>query len=83
MAAVEAAKAVARQAALARRAVAYAQGGAQAEYLSEVLAGYRGVPLGGYLPMRTEIDPLRLSSARGKSAFAAYAAMGPAMGNWA
>lgn len=58
MAAVEAAKAAARQAALARRAVAYAQGGAQAGYLSEVLAGYPGVPLGGYLPMRTEIDPL-------------------------
>lgn len=26
-------------------------------YLSEVLAGYRGVPLASYMAMRTEIDP--------------------------
>ncbi|MWD30080.1 5-formyltetrahydrofolate cyclo-ligase, partial [Aquicoccus sp. SCR17] len=26
--------------------------------LSEVLAGHRGVPLSGYMPIRTEIDPL-------------------------
>ncbi|WP_394154275.1 5-formyltetrahydrofolate cyclo-ligase [Loktanella salsilacus] len=58
MAAVMQDKAAARQAALARRAGAHAQGGAQAGYLSEVLAGHRGVPLAGYLPMRTEIDPL-------------------------
>ncbi|MCF7699663.1 5-formyltetrahydrofolate cyclo-ligase [Loktanella sp. M215] len=58
MAALTAEKAAARKAALARRAVAHAAGGAQAGYLSEVLAGYRGVPLAGYLPMRTEIDPL-------------------------
>ena len=29
-----------------------------AGHLSEVLAGYRGVPLSGYMPIRTEIDPL-------------------------
>ena len=50
-------KAIARRAALARRAQAHAAGGAQAGYLSEVLAGHRGVPIAGYLPMRTEIDP--------------------------
>ncbi len=65
-------KAVARQAALARRADAHAKGGAQAGYLAEVLAGYRGVPLAGYLPMRTEIDPL--------PAMAEAAAYGPVGG---
>ena len=29
-----------------------------AAHLSEVLAGHRGVPLAGYMPIRTEIDPL-------------------------
>ena len=58
MAALTDAKAAARTAALARRAAAHAAGGAQAGHLSAVLAGYRGVPLAGYLPMRTEIDPL-------------------------
>ena len=52
------AKAAARAAALARRALAHAARGAQAGYLSEVLAGHRGVPLAGYLPMRSEIDPV-------------------------
>lgn len=52
------AKAEARAAAFARRKLAHASAGAQAGYLSEVLAGYRGVPLAGYMPMRTEIDPL-------------------------
>ena len=52
-------KARARKDAFARRKVAF-QGakGASAGYLSEVLAGYRGVPLAGYMAMRTEIDPL-------------------------
>ncbi len=52
-------KAAARKAAFARRKLAHEAGhrGA-AGYLSEVLAGYRGVPLSGYMPMRTEIDPL-------------------------
>lgn len=58
MAAVAQAKAAARDAAMARRKLAHTAVGAQAGYLSEVLAGYRGVPLSGYMPMRTEIDPL-------------------------
>ncbi|MEN8892250.1 5-formyltetrahydrofolate cyclo-ligase [Planktotalea arctica] len=52
-------KTAARSAAFARRKVAFASAhAAQSSYLSEVLAGYRGVPLAGYAPMRTEIDPL-------------------------
>lgn len=56
---LEARKAAARKAAFARRKLAHEAGhrGA-AGHLSEVLAGYRGVPLAGYVPMRTEIDPL-------------------------
>ncbi|MFW8593531.1 5-formyltetrahydrofolate cyclo-ligase [Cribrihabitans neustonicus] len=52
-------KAAARKAAFARRKAAHARGlpGA-AGHLSEVLAGYRGVPLSGFLPIRTEIDPV-------------------------
>ncbi|MEI4196412.1 5-formyltetrahydrofolate cyclo-ligase [Roseovarius sp. E0-M6] len=52
-------KAEARKAAFARRKAAHqmAAPGA-AGRLSEVLAGYRGVPLAGYMPIRTEIDPL-------------------------
>jgi 5-formyltetrahydrofolate cyclo-ligase len=52
-------KAEARKAAFARRAMAHAaRSGAPAGNLSQVLAGYRGVPMSGYMPMRTEIDPL-------------------------
>lgn len=52
-------KAAARKAAFARRKAAHGQAGAvQAGHLSEVLAGYRGVPLSGYMQIRTEIDPL-------------------------
>jgi len=50
-------KAAARQAAFERRKLAHQPGAAAAGYLSEVLAGYRGVPLAGYMAMRTEIDP--------------------------
>ncbi|MDX1784879.1 MAG: 5-formyltetrahydrofolate cyclo-ligase [Roseovarius sp.] len=52
-------KAAARSAAFARRRVAHgtARPGSAA-LLSGVLAGYRGVPLAGYMPIRTEIDPL-------------------------
>ena len=50
-------KASARQAAFERRKLAHQPGAATAGYLSEVLAGYRGVPLAGYMAMRTEIDP--------------------------
>lgn len=51
-------KSQARQAAFARRKQAHAAGIGTAGYLSEVLAGYRGVPLAGYMAMRTEIDPI-------------------------
>jgi 5-formyltetrahydrofolate cyclo-ligase len=52
-------KADARKAAFARRKAAHAaRPPAPSAYLSEVLAGYRGVPLAGYMPIRTEIDPL-------------------------
>lgn len=51
-------KSAAREAAFARRKVAYdAKLPGAAGHLSEVLAGYRGVPLAGYMAMRTEIDP--------------------------
>ncbi len=52
-------KAAARKAAFARRKDAFATApAAQSSLLSECLAGYRGVPLAGYMPIRTEIDPL-------------------------
>lgn len=52
-------KAAARKAAFARRKLVFdnAPPGA-AGLLSEVLAGYRGVALSGYMPIRTEIDPV-------------------------
>lgn len=50
-------KGAARDAAFARRKAAHALGQGTAGYLSEVLAGYRGVPVSGYMAMRTEIDP--------------------------
>ncbi|WP_176248557.1 5-formyltetrahydrofolate cyclo-ligase [Sulfitobacter sp. HGT1] len=51
-------KDAARKAGFARRKPLFdAANGAQAGYLSEVLAGYRGVPLSGFMPIRTEIDP--------------------------
>lgn len=51
-------KSAARKAAFARRKPLFeAANAAQAGYLSEVLAGYRGVPLSGFMPIRTEIDP--------------------------
>jgi len=53
------AKAAARTAAFARRKAAFgAAPQGQAGVLSSVLAGHRGVPLAGYMPIRTEIDPL-------------------------
>ncbi|MGZ9810662.1 5-formyltetrahydrofolate cyclo-ligase [Pseudoroseicyclus sp. H15] len=52
-------KAAARAEAFARRKAAFeAAGPGQAAQLSALLAGHRGVPLAGYLPIRTEIDPL-------------------------
>lgn len=52
-------KTVTRKAAFVRRKAAFdGQVPGAARRLSEVLAGYRGVPLAGYMPIRTEIDPL-------------------------
>lgn len=52
-------KSAARKAAFARRKAAFEfRHPGAAAHLSEVLAGYRGVPLAGYMPIRTEIDPL-------------------------
>jgi 5-formyltetrahydrofolate cyclo-ligase len=60
----------ARKAAFARRKDAFAMHKpGVAGHLSEVLAGYRGVPLSGYMPIRTEIDPV--------AAMAEAAAHGP------
>lgn len=54
-----AAKNTARKEALIRRKSAHAADtGAAAGQLSAVLAGYRGVALAGYMPIRTEIDPI-------------------------
>ena len=50
-------KDAARKAAFAARKAAHELGQGHAGHLSEVLAGYRGVPLAGYAQMRTEIDP--------------------------
>ncbi|WP_374396916.1 5-formyltetrahydrofolate cyclo-ligase [Tabrizicola sp.] len=52
-------KAVARAEAFARRAEAFAVGqGQAAEILADYLAPHRGKVLSGYMPMRSEIDPL-------------------------
>jgi 5-formyltetrahydrofolate cyclo-ligase len=59
MTGLAAVKAAARKAAFARRKAAHeAAGPGEAAHLSEVLAGHRGVPLSGYMAIRTEIDPL-------------------------
>ncbi len=52
-------KTAARAEAFARRAGAFAAGqGQAAEILADFLAQHRGKVLSGYMPMRTEIDPL-------------------------
>lgn len=52
-------KTLARAEAFSRRAAAYAAGqGQAAEILADYLAGQAGRVLSGYMPMRTEIDPL-------------------------
>lgn len=59
MTALDAQKAAARKAAFARRKAAHAaDAGDGAARLREVLARYRGLPLSGYMPIRTEIDPV-------------------------
>lgn len=52
-------KDAARIAAFQRRKSAFeAAPVGQSAHLSEVLAGYRGVPLAGFMPIRTEINPI-------------------------
>ena len=52
-------KALFRKAAMASRKAAFAAGqGQAAEILADFLAEQSGRPLAGYMPMRTEIDPL-------------------------
>jgi len=52
-------KAAMRKAAFAARKPAFEAGqGRAAEFLADYLAAFRGVALAGYMPMRTEIDPL-------------------------
>lgn len=52
-------KAAARKAAFARRKAAFDAGHpAQSAHLLAVLAAHRGRHLAGYMPMRTEIDPI-------------------------
>ncbi|WP_299656395.1 5-formyltetrahydrofolate cyclo-ligase [uncultured Tateyamaria sp.] len=50
--------AVRKQAYEARKAAFDLDAGGASGLLSSVLAGYRGVPLAGYMPIRSEIDPL-------------------------
>lgn len=51
-------KKTARQAAFARRKIAFETRGPGASgVLAGVLAGFRGVPTAGYMPINTEIDP--------------------------
>lgn len=57
MAALSEEKAQARREGFARRKLAFDMGQGTAAHLSSVLAGHRGVPLAGYMAMRTEIDP--------------------------
>lgn len=52
-------KSAARRACFDARKTAFANGqGQAAEILADVLAAYRGQTLAGYMPMRTEIDPV-------------------------
>ena len=52
-------KAAARKNAFAARKAAFdLDAGGAAGLLSSVLAGYRGVPTAGYMPIRSEIDPV-------------------------
>lgn len=57
-------KATARKAAFAARKEAFARGQGQgAEILADFLAAHGQLPLAGYMPMRTEIDPLTAMAA--------------------
>lgn len=59
-------KVAARKAAFAARATAHAAGqGAACAHLAGVLAPHAGQVLAGYMPMRTEIDPLPVMAGHG------------------
>lgn len=61
---VLAVKAAARAAGFAARKIAFAAGqGDASRHLADVLSGYAGATLAGYMPMRTEIDPLAAMAA--------------------
>lgn len=68
---LEAAKAAARKAAFERRKAAHGRGldGAAQDRLSAFLMPHRGRPLAGFVPLRTEVNPLPV--------MAAMAAQGP------
>lgn len=51
-----------KQAFAARKAAFDLDVGGASGLLSSVLAGYRGLPLSGYMPIRSEIDPLPVMS---------------------
>ena len=51
-------KKVRKEAFISRQKAFSADIGNSASLLSSFLAGYRGVPIAGYLPIKTEIDPL-------------------------
>jgi 5-formyltetrahydrofolate cyclo-ligase len=56
---LDAEKAAARKQAFAARKAAFvAQSPGAADLLRKVLAGHRGVPLSGFMPINTEIDPM-------------------------
>ncbi len=56
---IDVVKADARKAAFATRKLAFDAGqGRAADLLADWLVAYRGAALSGYMPMRTEIDPL-------------------------
>jgi 5-formyltetrahydrofolate cyclo-ligase len=72
-------KALARKVAFGRRKTAFDAGqGQAAELLADVLAGHAGKPLAGYMPMRTEIDPLPAMAAH-QGAVGVPVIMAPAM----
>ncbi len=56
---IAAEKALLRKVAVSRRECAHAASGEPCtEVLSQFLADYRGMPLAGYMPVRTEINPI-------------------------
>ncbi|MCC5971021.1 MAG: 5-formyltetrahydrofolate cyclo-ligase [Pararhodobacter sp.] len=65
MTSIDLAKAAARKTAYATRAAVHGQGrdGAAQAHLQSALIGFEAAPLSGYMPIRTEIDPLPVMAA--------------------